>query len=86
MACEGCDDLRYRFATRGDGTKAIERCDACSLMNDDEAGRVMLVDLYQDVDEWFEGDAQERTATQMLDWGRSCLFHYNSFPLPPAKR
>ena len=36
--CEGCDGNRYRLATRGNGERAVERCDTCSLlMTDDDA-------------------------------------------------
>ena len=50
--CVGCSGKRYRLATRGDGERSVERCDACSPnMTDDEAlvlsgyeGTVWIVD------------------------------------------
>ena len=72
--CEGCGGARYRLAIRGDGTRAVERCDTCSMsITDDTAFRLALDDLYRDIDEWFEGDSKERTALEMLDWVRSFL-------------
>ena len=72
--CEGCQGARYRLATRSDGKHAVERCDTCNLdMTDDAAVLLALNNLYHDIDEWFEGDERDRTATEMLDWARSFL-------------
>ena len=73
--CEDCDGNRYRMATRGDGTRAIERCDTCSLgLSDDEAVHLFLREVYSDCDAWVEHvDKRERTPAQMLDYLRSML-------------
>ena len=44
--CEGCNGRKYRLATRGDGTRSIERCDTCSMyLTDKQASALVVVEL-----------------------------------------
>ncbi len=68
-SCEGCNDKRYRLATRGDGTRAIERCDTCSEnLTDNDA----LALAGKEGQAWLKGEADEVVFAHLLflaAWG-----------------